>query len=192
MIRSRIQFPIPVPYEGFLDKCISLFTKGKSYESINVIKKASKVRDDEEVRTLLDIIEDAFSKTRALGNFGFDNPDSCFGVDSIIDINFEINNLLSDEYAICAKVNLIHGDEAGYELQVRVSTVRFIDKRGMGSQNYEYDEESEDEYIADGNHSIAKFADQIKNLMIRQHTSLIQSVGVSSYKLAYDTAKKCF
>ena len=156
------------------------------------LNKASKARCDEDVMALSDILEDEFFQAKALKDYGADNSDHCFGSDSVVDISFEINNLLSDEHAICAKVNLIHSDENGYELQVRVSTVRFLDKRGMGSQNYEYDEESEDDYIADENDSIAKFAGQVKNLMIRQHASLIQSVGVSSYKLAYQTAKKCF
>jgi len=156
-----------------------------------LLNKASEARCDEDAMTLSDILEDEFFRAKALNEYSAGNSDRCFGSDSVVDISFEINNLLSDEYAICAKVNVIHGDENSYELQVRVSTVRFLDKRGMGSQNYEYDEESEDKYIADENDSIAKFAGQIRNLMIRQHASLIQSVGVSSYKLAYQVAKKC-
>ena len=149
-----------------------------------LLTRANRCKTDEDAKKLLDMLKQAFGKSRALSHLYTYNEeayieDSAFAC-------FEFNREISDDYVTMIKPQIREG-----ELSVCVVTNRMLDGLGMMSQHWEAIEDMDDLIECEPDRTVSDIAIRATELAISQHRMLIENVGIPQ-AMAEETAKKCW
>ena len=147
-----------------------------------LITRSNLCKTDEDAQKLLDMLKQAFVKSRALSHLYTYNEEA-YMEDSVLAC-FEFNREISDDY-----VTMIKPEIRDAEVTVCVVTSRMVDGLGMMSQHWETIEGMDDLIECEPDRTVSDVAQRAAELAISHHRMLIESVGVPRV-IAEETANK--
>lgn len=149
-----------------------------------LITRSNRCKTDEDAQKLLDMLKQAFSKSRDLSHLYTFNEEAY--IEDSAFVRFEFNREISDDYVTMIRPQIRDG-----EVSVCVVTNHMLDGLGMMSQSWESIEGLDDLLECEPDRTVSDIAQRAAELTISQHRMLIESVGVP-HVIAEETAKKCW
>lgn len=133
---------------------------------------------DNDMTVLCHKFVSALTESNKLGSFNYANEDAGFDEQSGPCISFDMQFLLSSDFAIEIQPRL-----SDSKLSAVIRTIRLLDGRGTGSQSYEVMKingfEQDEEIIADEDGLVSDFFDAFRNEFRQQYLALLGAVGLS-------------